>query len=112
MTRLQIHRPDNGSPTDPPPPGNGRSRGLPDLPSGIGAANGAWIEDLYLAWLEDPGAVHASWRSLFESLGDDRFLPRESVAGIPPDRRSIFDARPRRDAGPAPVAPGEEAARA
>ncbi len=42
-----------------------------DSTSFLYGANGAFIEDLYSRYLEDPTSVDASWLGFFADLGDD-----------------------------------------
>ena len=67
-------------------------RTLGSLVSGLSGANRAYIEDLYADWLEAPSCVDASWRSVFEALGD-RAVSREEAVGPEPIRRSIFGGK-------------------
>ena len=49
--------------------------------------NGAFIEDLYARYLDDPAAVDASWRAYFDELGPEtRGLFERSQAALRPRR--------------------------
>jgi 2-oxoglutarate dehydrogenase E1 component len=54
--------------------------------------NGAFIEDLYARYLDDPAAVDPSWRSYFDDLGPDMAgLFRRSQAAVEPRRAGDGD---------------------
>ena len=52
-----------------------------DTTSFLYAGNSAFIEALYAKYSADPNSVDASWRQLFEALGDDPSLVQQSAKG-------------------------------
>merc|ERR1712106_434716 len=34
----------------------------------VNGTNAAYVEDMYLSWMEDPKSVHASWASYFKQV--------------------------------------------
>ena len=62
--------------------------------------NGAFIEDLYARYLDDPGAVDPSWRGYFDELGPEtRTLFERSRNALQPQPGEV-----RRPASPPPTA--------
>ncbi|HET6522770.1 MAG TPA: 2-oxoglutarate dehydrogenase E1 component [Geminicoccaceae bacterium] len=73
--------------------------------------NGAFIEDLYARYLDDPGAIDPSWRAYFDELGDEtRTLFQRSRAALEP-RPAEPDGAPAPDGSAGVVSLADERAR-
>src|SRR5687768_17227639 len=67
-----------------------------EFPAGsweVSPANLAFVEELYLAYLEDPAAVDETWRARFETLTAvgpaDAYRGPKSINGNPPSHATI-----------------------